>query len=130
MSLKKKELINFISYFFLKNLNMNLFMCLHLGTNSSHVLCSDLGSAFMIFQLHIDHISSITYLLVGFASYRPLKVIMHAAIFEVTDRFREFCTFFFTFVSNRIGMVVVMFFEFFFASTIPLQFPVTLKLDF
>ena len=130
MSLKKKELINFISYFFLKNLNMNLFMCLHLGTNSSHVLCSDLGSAFVIFQLHIDHISSITYLLVGFASYRPFKVIMHAAIFQVTDRFREFCTFFFTFVSNRSGMVVVMFFEFFFASTIPLQFPVTLKLDF
>ena len=105
-------------------------MCLHLGTNSSHVLCSDLGYAFIIFQLHIDHISVTTYLLVGFASCRPLKIIMYAANFQVPDIFREFCTFFFTFVSNRSGMVVVMLFEVFFASTVPLQFPVTLKLDF
>ena len=105
-------------------------MCMHLGTNSSHVLCIELGSAFMIFQLHTDHISGTTYLLVGFPSYRPLKVIMYGAIFQVLNIFREFCTFFFTFISNRSGMVVVILFEFFFASTIPLQFPVTLKLDF
>ena len=48
MFLKNNELIYFINYFFLKNLNVNLFMCLHLETNSSRVLSSDWGSAFMI----------------------------------------------------------------------------------
>ena len=37
-SLKKNKLIYFIKYFFLKNLNVNLFMCLHIETNLSHVL--------------------------------------------------------------------------------------------
>ena len=47
-SLKKNELIYFINYFFSKNLNVNLFMCLHLETNSPHVLSSNSGSPFMI----------------------------------------------------------------------------------
>ena len=53
--LKKNEGIYFINYFFLKNLNVNLFMCLHLETNSLHVLSSDLGSAFMIQSLSVKH---------------------------------------------------------------------------
>ena len=48
MFLKNNELIYFINYFFLKNLNVNLFMCLHLETNSSCVLSSKSGSPLMI----------------------------------------------------------------------------------
>ena len=39
----------------METLNVNLFMCLHLETNSSRVLCSDLGSAFMIASFSVKH---------------------------------------------------------------------------
>ena len=38
-SLKKNKLIYFIKYFFLKNLNVNLFMCLHIEKQTCHT-CS------------------------------------------------------------------------------------------
>ena len=106
-SLKKNELIYFINYFFLKNLNGNLLMCLHLETNSSHVLSSDPGSAFMIASFsvkHRSHFGSTNCVWVGFASYRLLKVIMHAAIFQLPHIFPEFCTFSITFISKRSGI--------------------------
>ena len=46
--LKKSELMYYINYFFLKNLTVNLFICLHLETNSSRALNSDSESTFMI----------------------------------------------------------------------------------
>ena len=94
----------------MKNLSVNLFMCLHLETNSSSVLNSDSGSAFMIASFSVKHRSHF----LGFTNYRPLKVIIYAAIFQLPDIYREFCTFFFTFISIRSGMVVVRLLEFFF----------------
>ena len=101
-------------------------MCLHLETNLPHVLSSDSRSAFMIDYIHCIHdflekhitFSSITCVWVGFASYSPLKVIIYAAIFQLPDIFLEFCTFFFTFISERSGMVVKTLFNFFFASSL------------
>ena len=54
-SLKKTVLIYFINDFFLKNFSVNLFMCLHLETNSSRALNSDSGSAFMIASFSVKH---------------------------------------------------------------------------
>ena len=54
-SLKKNELMDFINYFFLKNFNMNLFMCLYLEIDSSRVLSSDSGSALMIVSFSVKH---------------------------------------------------------------------------
>ena len=53
--LKKNELISFINYFFLKNFIVNLFMYLHLETNSSRALSSDSGSAFMTASFSVKH---------------------------------------------------------------------------
>ena len=54
-SLEKNEVIYFINYFFLRNLSVNLFMYLHLETNSSCVLSSDSWSAFMIASFFVKH---------------------------------------------------------------------------
>ena len=54
-SLEKNEVIYFINYFFLRNLSVNLFMYLHLETNSSCVLNSDSWSAFMIASFFVKH---------------------------------------------------------------------------
>ena len=68
---------------------MNLFMCLQIETNSSRGLSSDMGCAFMIPSFSIKQVtfSSITCAWVGFASYRPLKVIIYAGIFQLPDIF-------------------------------------------
>ena len=54
-ALKKNELMYFINYYFLKNLNVSLFMRLHLETNSSLLLSSDSGSASMIASFSVKH---------------------------------------------------------------------------
>ena len=54
-SLKKNELIYCINNLLLKNPNLNLFMCLHLENNSSRVLRTDSGSAFMIASFSVKH---------------------------------------------------------------------------
>ena len=85
----------------------------------------DLLSWQSVSQLNIDHIFSATYVWVGLASYRPLKVIIYAAIFQLSYIFWGFCPFFFTFISKRSRMVFITPFEFFFASTIIVWFSLT-----
>ena len=91
-------------------------MYLYLETNSSRVLSSDLGSAFIIASFLVKQIafSSTTCVWVGFAGHRPVKVIIYAAIFQLPYVFWEFCTLFFTFISKRGGKIVVTLFKFFF----------------
>ena len=84
-SLENNELVYFINFFFLKNHNVNLLMCLHLETNSSCMLSSDSGSAFMIAISSVKHRSHFLAPPVygGFTNNRPLKVIIYAAIFQL-----------------------------------------------
>ena len=95
-------------------------MYLYLETNSSRMLSSDLGSALTIASFSVKQIafSSTTCVWVGFVGYRPVKVIIYAAIFQLPYVFWEFCTLFFTFISKRGGKIVVTLFKFFFISTI------------
>ena len=84
-------------------------MCLHLDTKSSRVLSSNSGFAFMIASFSVKQRPNFLV-----SPYRPLKVIIYAAIFQLPDVYREFCTFFFTFISKRNGMIVVKLSEIFF----------------
>ena len=54
-SLKQNELIHCINHFFLKNLNVNLFIRLHLEANLSHGLNSGSESAFMTANFSVKH---------------------------------------------------------------------------
>ena len=60
-------------------------MYLYLETNSSRMLSSDLGSALTIASFSVKQIafSSTTCVWVGFVGYRPVKVIIYAAIFQL-----------------------------------------------
>ena len=53
-TLKTNELIHLINYFFLKNLNVNLFMCLYFETVLSCILSSDPKKVTMIIQLLLE----------------------------------------------------------------------------
>ena len=53
-TLKTNELIHFINYFFLKNLNVNLVMCLYFETVSSCMLHSDSKNVTTIIQLLLE----------------------------------------------------------------------------
>ena len=106
-SLENNELVYFINFFLLKNHNVNLLMCLYLETNSSCMLSSDSGCAFMIAISSVKHRSHFLAPPVygGFTNNRPLKIIIYAAIFNSQIYFDSSVLFLLNFISRRSGMV-------------------------
>ena len=96
----------------MKNFNVNLFMCLHLETNSYHVLSSDSGSAFMTTSFSVKHVPRFLVPPVDGWTLKAIYHIIYAVIFQLPDIFREFRNFF-TFIFKRSGMVVVKPLKFF-----------------